>query len=146
VGSLSWRQLPPGEHEQQPGAGTVPPPLQSNMLRIVKQLWTGDDGVLSFEWTLLVTLVVIGVVGGLAAARDAVIDELGDVAQAMLALDGSYLLDNPLRIQVDVDCDGSSVTVGTSAGSSFIDAQNFVDCDRTTAAAQNQVGETDDDS
>lgn len=58
-----------------------------------QKLWREDDGVLSFEWVLLTTLLVIGVIGGLAAARDAVIDELGDVAQAMLALDHSYTID-----------------------------------------------------
>jgi hypothetical protein len=44
------------------------------------------DGVLAFEWVLLVTLLTIGIVSGLAGAPDAIIDELGDVAQAMLAL------------------------------------------------------------
>jgi Flp pilus assembly pilin Flp len=116
------------------------------MRRHVSQLWTEQDGVLSFEWTLLVTLLVIGVVSGISAARDAIIDELGDVAQAMLALDDSYELDSPLRIQVDVDCDGISETVGASAGFAFVDAQVFVDCERTVAAAQDQPAETDDDS
>ena len=44
------------------------------------------------------TLLVLGVVGGLAGARDAIIDELGDAAQAMLALDDSYSIDWPLEI------------------------------------------------
>ena len=30
-------------------------------------IWREDDGVLSFEWTLLLTLLTIGVVGGLAS-------------------------------------------------------------------------------
>ena len=47
-------------------------------------MWKEDDAVLSFEWVLLVTLLTIGIVGGIASARDAIIDELGDVAQAML--------------------------------------------------------------
>jgi Flp pilus assembly pilin Flp len=55
-------------------------------------LWTEEDGILSFEWTLLLTLLTIGIVAGLAAARDAVIDELGDVAEAAQALDQSYSL------------------------------------------------------
>ncbi len=57
-------------------------------------LWTEDDGVLSFEWTLLLTLLTIGIVAGLAAARDAIIDELGDVAEAAQAFDQSYSLDD----------------------------------------------------
>ena len=46
------------------------------------------------------TLLTIGIIGGLAAARDAIIDELGDVAQAMLAVDQSYTIDFPLSVAV----------------------------------------------
>jgi len=60
------------------------------MRRFVNKLWTEDDGVLSFEWTLLIVLVVIGIIGGLGAARDAIIDELGDTAEAVLQFDQSY--------------------------------------------------------
>jgi Flp pilus assembly pilin Flp len=49
-----------------------------------------EDGVLSFEWTLLVVLLVVGIVSGVAAGRDVIIDELGDTAEAVLAFDQSY--------------------------------------------------------
>src|SRR4051812_8294630 len=81
-----------------------------------------DDGVMSFEWVLLTTLLVVGVVGGLAAARDAITDELGDVAEAMLALDGSYTIDWPLQLAVSDD--GSPpVVVGLASDSGFIDVE-----------------------
>ena len=60
------------------------------MRRLVNRMWREDDGVLSFEWTLLVVLVVIGIIGGLGAARDVLIDELGDTAEAVLQFDQSY--------------------------------------------------------
>ena len=60
------------------------------MQTIAQRIWTEDDGVLTFEWTLLVVVVVFGIVGGLAAARDVMIDELGDSAEAILAFDQSY--------------------------------------------------------
>ena len=60
------------------------------MRQLLNKLWHEDDGVLSFEWTLLIVLVVIGIIGGLGAARDCVIDELGDTAAAVLAFDQSY--------------------------------------------------------
>jgi Flp pilus assembly pilin Flp len=63
------------------------------MKRFLNQVWQEDDGVLSFEWVLLLTLLVIGIVGGIAAARDAIIDELADLAQAAVALDQSYTLE-----------------------------------------------------
>src|SRR5262245_41656731 len=95
----------------------------------MKRLWREDDGVLSFEWTLLVTLLVLGVVAGLAGARDAVIDELGDAAQAMLSLDNSFTIDWPLQITVDVDGAGGNpgVVAGLASDSSFIDALNYTD-------------------
>jgi Flp pilus assembly pilin Flp len=60
------------------------------MHRWLKQLWHEDDGVLSFEWTLIAVLLVFGIVAGVAAARDAIIDELGDLAEAALQFDQSY--------------------------------------------------------
>ena len=59
-----------------------------------KQRYKGKSrkGVLSFEWTLLITLLTIGLVSGLGAVRDAIIDELGDVAEASLSIDQSFSL------------------------------------------------------
>lgn len=47
-------------------------------------------GVLTFEWVLLITVLVIGIVGGYSAIRDAVIDEMGDIAGAVIAVDQSF--------------------------------------------------------
>ena len=60
------------------------------MIRLLHKMWHEDDGVLSFEWTLIVVLLVFGIIAGLGAARDVVIDELGDTAEAVLAFDQSY--------------------------------------------------------
>ncbi len=86
-----------------------------NTLRL--RMWREDEGVLTFEWILLVTLVVIGIVGGLSAVRDSVIDELGDVSGAVLAVDQSYTVtqDECLEIGNEFgfqdtlpDCDGQT--------------------------------------
>jgi Flp pilus assembly pilin Flp len=110
----------------------------------LKRLWSEDEGVLTFEWVMLVTLLTIGVVSGLAGARDAIIDELGDVAQAMLALDQSYRIDFPLEVVVHTD------TASSASDSTFIDALYYRDCGRTTDYAPTQIlngdGNTDDDS
>ena len=42
------------------------------MQRLISRIWTEDDGVLSFEWTLLLTLLTLGIVSGISAARDAI--------------------------------------------------------------------------
>jgi hypothetical protein len=60
------------------------------MGRFLRSAWRETDGVLSFEWTILAVVVVFGIVGGLAAARDTVIDELGDLAEAVISFDQSF--------------------------------------------------------
>jgi hypothetical protein len=60
------------------------------MQEFLKKALHEDDGVLSFEWTLLVVLLVFGIVSGLAAARDVMIDELGDLAEAVVSWDQSF--------------------------------------------------------
>lgn len=96
------------------------------------RIWNEDDGVLSFEWTLLLTLLTIGVVGGLAAARDAIIDELGDVAEAAQGIDQSYSLSG---LTFSLTINGLSFT-STTAASSFQETAadvTFTDCDRTNS-------------
>jgi Flp pilus assembly pilin Flp len=101
-----------------------------------------DDGVLSFEWVLLVTLVTIGIVGGLAAVRDAIIDELGDFSQAAMAIDESYTITDPLLIVVH-DPAGES----GGANTSFVDAAIYEDCTRVTVGSViQQQPELDTDS
>ncbi len=104
----------------------------------LQNLWKEDDGVLAFEWVLLVTLLTIGIVTGLAAARDAIIDELGDVAQAMLAVDQSYTIDFPLEAIVH-----EVTQISSGSDSSFTDAASYIDCTRT-AAPVGQDAQVDD--
>ena len=109
------------------------------MKRYLNKLWQEQDGVLSFEWVLLVTLLTIGIVGGVAAARDAIIDELGDASQGMLALDGSYTINYPLILTIDGE------STGMASDSGFTDAALYVDCLRGTEPT-GQVGQVDSDS
>jgi Flp pilus assembly pilin Flp len=95
------------------------------MTNTLARLWHEDDGVLAFEWTLLLTLLTLGIVAGIAAGRDAIIDEFGDVAEAMLALDHSMTIDFPLQIIVHDPSDPSS-----ASDSSFTDALLYTDCIR----------------
>ncbi len=90
------------------------------MRRFLNKLWRENDGVLSFEWTLLVVLVVIGIISGIGGARDAVIDELGDTAEAVLQFDQTYSFVGVPEFGIP--------------GSSYDDQLGTVsDCDRSTA-------------
>jgi Flp pilus assembly pilin Flp len=116
------------------------------MAKLLAQAWREEDGVLSFEWTMLLTLLTIGIVSGIAAARDGIVDELGDVAQAMLSVDGSYLISQPLAISVDPDGGGPAPATPTGGGSdsSFTDAMIYTDCDRDISLGGQNAGPVDD--
>ena len=109
------------------------------MKMLCERMYRETDGFLSFEWVLLVTLLTFGVISGIAGARDAIVDELGDVAQAMLAVDQSYTIDFPLEVIVHVD------TTSGASDSSFTDAAFYFDCERLDAPV-GQGGQEDTDS
>lgn len=92
--------------------------------RLARELWTDTRGSLAFEWVLLVTLLTLGIVSGLSAARDAIIDELGDTAQVLLAIDQSYRVAFPLALAIH------EMSSSAASDSEFTDALNFTDCDR----------------
>jgi len=62
------------------------------MKRWLWRMRTHRKGSLTFEWILVVTLLIVGIVGGISAIRDAIIDELGDIAAAALAVDQSWTM------------------------------------------------------
>ena len=100
------------------------------MNETLKAIWQEDDGVLSFEWVLLVTLLTIGIVAGLAGARDAVVDELADIAEAALSFDQSYTIAE------------FTTALITAGGFSFTDNPGaFTSCDRTAGPG----GQTESD-
>ena len=100
------------------------------MKNFAMQAWKEDEGVLTFEWILLLTLLTIGIVSGLSAVRDATIDELGDVAEAMLSLDQSYTIDDPL----DIDVHTIDTTAASDSG--YVDTFSFTHCGRTNNGGQ----------
>ena len=93
------------------------------------RIFIEDDGVLTFEWVLMVTIVVIGIVSGIAASRDAIIDELGDTAAAMLSLDQSYRIDYAPDITIH-----TYPAYSGGSDSQFTDAVQFYACDRAVDA------------
>jgi hypothetical protein len=95
-------------------------------MQLIARITTEDDGVLTFEWVLMVTIIVIGIVSGIAASRDAIIDEMGDVAGAMLSLDQSYRIDYAPDVTIHIP----PAFMGGS-DSQFTDAAEFDTCDRS---------------
>ena len=89
-----------------------------NMFKqIIQNAWQEEDGVLTFEWILLLTLVTLGIVSGIAGVRDAFVDELGDITEAAICFDQTF-----------------TITGSTTAGipsSTYSDTKpTFADCGR----------------
>src|SRR3954467_14006037 len=85
-------------------------------MSIVKRLWKDETGfVISTELILIATILVIGLIAGLTTLRDQVVQELGDLATAIGAINQSYSF--------------SGVTGHTSrtAGSQYFDLIDFCD-------------------
>jgi len=64
-------------------------PMQSKcraILAKLKTFWHNVDGVQTLEYILLTSLVGIGLIAAMATVRDALINELGDLARAINAI------------------------------------------------------------
>ena len=60
-------------------------------MKLLRRLWADEAGfVVSSELVLIATLLVIGLVVGLTSLRNQVVQELGDVAQAIANVNQSY--------------------------------------------------------
>jgi Flp pilus assembly pilin Flp len=58
------------------------------------RFWSDDDGaILAIEWLFLVTIIVIGLITGYVGVRDAVVAELTEMGNAVLALSQGYMFD-----------------------------------------------------
>ena len=94
-------------------------------MNMLTNFWNDEAGfVVSSELVLIGTILVLGVVVGLATVRDQVVQELGDLALAISNINQSYSF--------------SGVTGHTSstAGSIFDDELDFCDTDADAAATE----------
>ena len=60
-----------------------------------------ETGSLTLEWIFLLSLLVIGIAGGIAAIRNAVILEAGSDAAAAVGLNDSYTVTAPPTLSVN---------------------------------------------
>lgn len=66
----------------------------------MQKIWQEETGGLTFEWIFVLTALVIGILGGLAVMRDALITEASESANAVLTVDASYTVESPLKIEL----------------------------------------------
>jgi Flp pilus assembly pilin Flp len=63
------------------------------MQKLLRKLWSDDAGALiAAEYLFVATILVIGLIVGLATVRDAVTTELGELSNAYLALSQGYII------------------------------------------------------
>ena len=81
-------------------------------------------GVITFEWILLFSLLLIGITGGVAVIRDALIIESCEVADAILHNNKSYIVSPSMEVRVSYDGPGDSILYtfpSYSSGSHYIE-------------------------
>lgn len=60
-------------------------------MRIARQFWSDERGSVSpFATVLMVTILVMGIIPGVATLRDHIVQKFGDMAVSLESLDQSY--------------------------------------------------------
>jgi Flp pilus assembly pilin Flp len=66
------------------------------MKHLMCRLWQDDDGaIIAAEYLFVVTILVIGTIVGLSNVRDALVTEMVELGNALLALSGATPCDPP---------------------------------------------------
>ena len=64
---------------------------KGKVMKLLSRLWADEAGfIVSSELVLVATVMVIGMLVGMTTVRDQVVQELGDVADAISEIDQSY--------------------------------------------------------
>jgi hypothetical protein len=108
------------------------------------RIWNDEFGLLTFEWVMLFALLVIGIVGGVSAIRDALIIEASDTAGAIVTLQQSYTISGSGGVTIsDMSItNGEKVEKLNGLPSSYTDKAGQVDAE----AAQGAGGSSNGDS
>jgi len=97
----------------------------------MRKLWNDEcgSGLLTGEWLFLFAILVLGTITGIVAVRQALLSELIETAQAIMALNQSYSFSG------QTNCESST------AGSSASDTTNTIS-DSSTAATTASINQT----
>jgi Flp pilus assembly pilin Flp len=101
------------------------------MRNLMSRLWADDCGALiATEWVFVATILVLGIITGLVAVRQAVISELTEFANAVMALNQSYSFA------------GQSNCLASTSGSAATDSANLISEGSVAAPAASNVTQT----
>ena len=100
------------------------------MRRLMQKLWSDDHGALiATEWVFVATILILGIITGLVAVRQAVISELTEFANAVMALSQSYSFA------------GQSNCLSSTAGSQATDSTSTIAESRVAADANAAINQ-----
>ena len=98
-------------------------------MKLLKRLWSDESGfVISSELVLIATVLVIGMLTGLATVREAVLQELADVANAIAIVNQSYSFS------------GITSHNSSTSGTTFTDTNDQCENDSATLTSNNAAG------
>ena len=98
------------------------------MRQLMQRLWFDDCGALiATEWVFVATILVLGIITGLVAVRQAVISELTEFANAVMALNQSFSFS------------GQSNCQASTAGSQALDSSDVINEASTAAASPSLI-------
>src|SRR5262245_30491998 len=101
------------------------------MRQMMLKLWNDDCGALiATEWVFVATILVLGIITGLVAVRQAVISELTEFANAVLSLNQSFSFA------------GMSNCKASTAGSRAIDSCDSIPARMTNPECSNFVNQS----
>ena len=123
------------------------------MTTLFLKLWRDEHGLLySTELVFVTSIVAIGMIVGLAAYRDGIVDELADNARAVQALNQSYAVTVSANAPAGITVAGSVVTLTKTYGTvqvvstfnnfSYTDTADFgpnVTINRVASTGSNEV-------
>src|SRR5579872_6217238 len=91
-------------------------------MRQMLKLWNDDCGstLVTSELLFLFTILVLGMITGLVALRQAVISELTETAQALMALNQSYSFSGQVNCESSTAGSSASDTTNTIAETSVV--------------------------
>src|SRR3954470_2772202 len=101
------------------------------MRKLMTRLWDDDCGALiATEFVFVATILVLGIITGLVAVRQAVISELTEFANAVMALSQSYSFA------------GQSNCLSSTAGSQATDSTDHIAEGSTAAGANSAINQS----
>lgn len=106
---------------------------------MLRNLLIDEEGVLTFEWILLLTILVIGAIAGLAAVRDALDVELCDISEGIMSINQEYVMHGIMTHVVwtgiyDDGQDDNPIFVEQNNGPHYVNPSEFDDTDSGSGA------------